>query len=124
MKKVLIVEDNKENLNLIRDILKFRGYMTFEARDGETAISMAKQHRPDIILMDIQIPKIDGLTVARILKEDVETRDIKIVAVTSFAMEEEKEMILKAGLDGHIAKPIDTRELPELVEKILRKPPL
>ncbi|MEW6541512.1 MAG: response regulator [Bacillota bacterium] len=116
--KILIVEDNGKNRTLLKDLLHYHGYDTIEAKDGAEGISLAKEHLPDLILLDIQIPVMDGLTVLKILKESDETRNIKVVALTSFAMKGDKEKLLAAGFDHYISKPIDTRELPKLIKQI------
>jgi CheY-like chemotaxis protein len=119
MNKILIVEDNELNRRLIRDILKYHGYEIIEAGDGAEGIEMAKSHKPDLILMDMQMPVMDGFAATQILKKDDEMKNIKIIAVTSFAMVGDREKILGAGADDYIAKPIDTRQLPEIVKKHL-----
>lgn len=107
--KVLIVEDNEFNLKLVRILLQLKDYSVIEAMDAETGIKLAKQHRPNLILMDIQLPGLDGLSATRILKGDKQTRDIPIVAVTSFAMEGDRQKAIEAGCTGYISKPLDTR---------------
>lgn len=119
MKKILVVEDNEKNRLLVRDIMKYHGYEVLEAANGIEGIQMAKDHMPDLILMDIQMPVMDGMTASRTIKNDPETRGIKIIALTSFAMKGDREKILEAGFDDYIAKPIDTRQLPEIVKKLL-----
>jgi two-component system cell cycle response regulator DivK len=116
---ILIVEDNAQNRLLMVDILKVRGYEVIEAHDGAEGIELARKHKPDLILLDMQMPVMDGLEAARRLKADPETRDIKILAVTSFAMKGDRERILAAGCDEYMAKPIDTRQLPVMVRQIL-----
>jgi len=119
--KILIVEDNENNRRLVRDVLVYYGYKTIEASNGEEGIKMAKEHQPDLIFMDIQMPVMNGYEATKALKNDPDTKHIKIVAVTSFAMLGDREQILKAGADDYIAKPIDTRALPEKVKKLLRE---
>ncbi len=116
---ILIVEDNPQNRSLMVDILKVHGYDVLEARDGMEGILLAKAHNPALILLDMQMPVMDGIQAAKLLKSDPETRHIKILAVTSFAMKGDRERILAAGADEYIAKPIDTRQLPVLVKKLL-----
>ncbi len=118
-KKILIVEDNEANRKLMKDILKFYGYSIVEATDGKEGIDAAKAHTPDVILMDIQMPVMNGYEAIKILKNDPNTRQIKIVAITSFAMVGDKEKILQAGADDYITKPINTRELPKIIKRIL-----
>jgi two-component system, cell cycle response regulator DivK len=117
--KILIVEDNTQNRLLMVDILVAHGYEVLEAHDGLEGIKMARELQPDLILLDMQMPVMDGLEAARILKADPSTRAIKILAVTSFAMKGDRERILKAGANEYMAKPIDTRQLPVLVQKLL-----
>ena len=117
--KILIVEDNENSRRLVRDVLIYHGYETIEAENGEEGIRKAKEYKPDLIFMDIQMPVMNGYEATMILKNDPDTKHIKIVAVTSFAMLGDKEKILEAGADDYIAKPIDTRALPEKVKKLL-----
>lgn len=118
-KKILVVDDNEQNLVLVKDILKYNGYEVMEARNGEEGIKAAKEHMPVLILMDIQMPIMDGFTAIKILKNDPLTKSIKIIAVTSFAMKGDRERIMEAGADGYIPKPIDIHELSNMVEKYL-----
>lgn len=120
-KKILIVDDNQMNLELVFDLLEVNGYQVLQAEDAKTGIDIAKKEIPDLILMDVQLPGMDGLQATRILKEDVETRDIPIVALTAHAMKGDGGKILKAGCAGYITKPIDTREFPKTVAGFLRK---
>jgi CheY-like chemotaxis protein len=109
-KKVLIVDDDPKNLKLARDILQFKGYETFEAVDGKQALETALTVKPDLILMDVELPEMDGLSVTRILKSNEATKGIPVVALTSRAMEYDREEALEAGCDDYMAKPINTRE--------------
>ncbi|MEW6087144.1 MAG: response regulator [bacterium] len=118
-KKILIIEDNEKNRLLISDILKFHGYEILESKDGEKGIKMAGENKPDLILLDIQMPVMNGFSVVKELKNRPELRTIKIIAVTSFAMKGDREKILQMGADDYISKPIDTRQLPELVKKYI-----
>lgn len=117
--KILIVEDNAQNRLLMVDILTARGCEVLEAKNGAEGIQLAREHKPDLILLDMQMPVMDGLQAARLLKADPETKSIKILAVTSFAMKGDRERILAAGCDEYMAKPIDTRLLPVLVRRLL-----
>lgn len=117
--KILIIEDNIQNRLLMVDILSVHGYEVIEARDGLEGIQLALAHKPDLILLDMQMPVMDGLEAARLLKADPETRCIKILAITSFAMKGDRERILAAGCDEYMAKPIDTRELPVVIQRLL-----
>jgi len=119
--KILIVEDNENNSSLFRDILNFHGYKVAVASDGQEGVALARELMPDLILMDIQMPGMDGMTAGRILKRDPATSGLKIVALTSFAMRGDQEKILAAGFDGFLSKPISTRELPGLVKQWLEK---
>ena len=116
---ILIVEDNETNLKLARDVLRFHGYRTVEATDGESAITMSLEHLPALILMDIQLPGIDGLELTRRLKADARTREIVIVALTAYAMKGDEDKARAAGCDDYITKPIDTRALPETIARHL-----
>lgn len=119
--KILIVEDNEINMKLIKTVLKAKGYDLVEAKDGEEALSAVVGSMPDLILMDIQIPKIDGLEVTRRIREMKEFAKTPIIALTAHAMEGDREKILEAGCDAYIAKPINTRTLPEEVAAMLLK---
>ncbi|MEK6725868.1 MAG: response regulator [Deltaproteobacteria bacterium] len=121
MNKILIVEDNEMNLKLIRTVLKAKGFLLAEARDGEEALKMAVAERPDIILIDIQIPKIDGLEVTRRIRAIDDLKDRQIIAITAHAMEGDRNKILEAGCDGYIAKPINTRTFIDEIEAILKQ---
>ena len=118
-KTILIVEDDAKNLTLLRDVLQVSGYSTIEATDGKQAIELARTKKPDLILMDIQMPEIDGLEATRILKMDTTTRNIPIIALTAFAMKGDKERVLEAGCDGYLIKPIDIKELLKTVTEYL-----
>jgi len=118
-KKILIVDDNENNRLLLSDILQYRGYEILEAEDGEKGISMAGELKPDLILLDMQMPGIDGFAAAKMLKSDPLTKDIKVIVVTSFAMKGDREKIIALGVDDYVAKPIDTRQFPVLVEKYI-----
>ena len=112
---VLIVDDNERNLRLARDVLRFAGFRTVEAGSGGEGISLAIEHLPDVILMDIRLPDMDGTEAARRLKDDEKTSHIPIVALTSLAMKGDREWFLATGFDGYLEKPISVRELPEQV---------
>jgi CheY-like chemotaxis protein len=117
--KILIVEDNENNRLLLRDILTFHGYEITVASDGQEGVDVARKLMPDLILMDIQMPGMDGMTAGRILKGDPATNGLKIIALTSFAMRGDQDKFLAAGFDGYLSKPISTRELPGLVKQWL-----
>ncbi len=105
-KRILIVEDNDLNLKLFRDLLNAHGYETIETKEGLEAIALTKRERPDLVLMDIQLPEISGLDVTRRIKADESIRDIPIIAVTAFAMKDDEEKILAAGCQAYLSKPI------------------
>ncbi len=114
-KTILIVDDEPKNLELFSDLLRFVGYMTIEATDGMQGIELARTKQPDLILMDINMPIMDGYEAIRILKGDAITRNIPVIALTSYAMKGDKERILAMGCDGYIAKPIDVDDFLERV---------
>ena len=118
--KILIVDDNQDSRELVVKILKNRGYHTIEAVDGEEALEKAVAERPDLILMDRSLPKIDGYEVTRRLKSQQDFKDIPIVALTAHAMRGDREKALEAGCEGYISKPINVRKLPELIMSYLR----
>ena len=109
---VLIVEDNEKNLKLARDLLQVKGFRTVEASDGQIGIEMAMAHHPSLVLLDIQLPDMDGWEALAQLRADPRTSDIPVVAVTAFAMDGDRERFLDAGFDGYISKPIDVRSFP------------
>jgi CheY-like chemotaxis protein len=117
--KVLVVDDNKTNLKLVADILQFDGYQILQASDAESAQAIIKGTPPDLILMDIALPGMDGLTLTRQLKADEATKHIIVVALTAFAMKGDDEKARDAGCDGYITKPINTRTLPDAVAVLL-----
>ncbi len=116
-KTILIVEDNEDNLVVYRTILEHVGYEVIEARDGEEGISRANEEHPDLILMDISIPKIDGWEATRRLKSEEATREIPIIALTAHALEEDREKALRVGCDGYLAKPVEPRRVVEEVQR-------
>ncbi|MFQ5656778.1 MAG: response regulator [Candidatus Methylomirabilales bacterium] len=117
--RILLVEDNPANRRLAEFLLKSHGYFVYEAMTGQEALELAKTHVPDLILMDLQLPGLDGFAATRILKEDAATKDIPIVALTAYAMKGDAERALEAGCDGYITKPIDTKEFPVAVSRYL-----
>ena len=119
--KILIVEDNELNLKLFRDLLEAHGYETFETKDGQEALSIARNVRPDLILMDIQLPEISGLDITRRLKADSEVSHIPVIAVTAFAMKDDEEMILNAGCEAYMSKPISIPVFIRTVQKFLNE---
>ncbi|HLG87644.1 MAG TPA: response regulator [Alphaproteobacteria bacterium] len=119
MKTVLIVEDNELNMKLFNDLLEAHGYATLQTRDGMEALKIAREHRPDLIVMDIQLPEVSGLDVTKWLKEDDNLRAIPVIAVTAFAMKGDEEKIREGGCQDYIAKPISVTKFLETVEKHL-----
>jgi CheY-like chemotaxis protein len=117
--RILVVEDNPLNLKLVRDVLQIAGYDVVEARSGEEGLSAAQEAPPDLVLMDLQLPGIDGMETMRRLRDGLLSKDVPVVAVTAFAMAEDRERVALAGFDGHIAKPISVRALPGLIEGYL-----
>ncbi|WP_448204686.1 response regulator [Azospirillum sp. sgz302134] len=119
-KRVLIVEDNELNMKLFHDLLEAHGFETIQTRDGTEALALARRHRPDLILMDIQLPEVSGLEVTRWIKEDEELKSIPVVAVTAFAMKGDEEKIREGGCEDYIAKPISVTKFLQSVQKFLR----
>jgi two-component system cell cycle response regulator DivK len=106
VKTVLIVEDNELNMKLFNDLLEAHGYRVLQTREGLSALDIARQHKPDLILMDIQLPEVSGIEVTKWLKEDDELRSIPVVAVTAFAMKGDEQKIREGGCEAYISKPI------------------
>ncbi len=121
IKTILVVEDNELNMKLVRDILKIGKYNVLEATDAESGIQLARDQHPDLVLMDIQLPGMDGLCATKTIKEDPSLKDIPIVALTSYAMQGDREKAIEAGCAGYIAKPIDTRTFLETVSKFVER---
>lgn len=119
MKKILVVEDNEKNLYLMRFLLEHKGYKVVDARDGLQGVKMAELEKPDLILMDIQLPVLDGYKATKQIKANKEISDIPVVAITSFAMIGDREKTLKAGCDGYIEKPINPETLIAEIEQYL-----
>jgi CheY-like chemotaxis protein len=120
---ILVVDDNDINLELVRDLLEDQGYRVRVAVDANDAIAVLHDFRPRLILMDIQLPGMDGLTLTRMLKANPSMRDIRIVGLTGYAMAGDEERILAAGCDGYLSKPIDTRRLPGVISSMLSPQP-
>jgi two-component system cell cycle response regulator DivK len=118
-KKILVVEDNELNLRLLNDLLEYHGYYLLLSREGAAALDIARQHRPDLVLMDIQLPDISGTEAARRLKADEQTREIPIIAVTAFALGGDRARVLASGCDDYISKPFNITELLKLVERYI-----
>jgi two-component system, cell cycle response regulator DivK len=117
---VLIVDDNEMNLRLARDVLGFAGFRTLEAATGAAAISLATEHLPDVVLMDIRLPDMDGTDALTQMRSDPRTATIPLVAVSSFAMMGDRERFLAAGFDGYLEKPINVRDFPGQVRSFCR----
>jgi two-component system, cell cycle response regulator DivK len=118
-RKVLIVEDNDLNMKLFNDLLVAHGYGTLQTKDGVEALALARQHRPDLILMDIQLPEVSGLQVTQWIKGDADLRMIPIIAVTAFAMKGDEEKMRSGGCEAYIAKPISVTSFLQTVERFL-----
>ena len=116
---VLVVEDNAMNMELISDILEAQGYRVVQVMNGTDALKRVPAEGPDLVLMDVQLPGLDGLTVTGILKDDPKTREIPIIALTAHTMRGDEERAREAGCDGYISKPIDTRQLPITIRAFL-----
>ncbi len=119
-KKVLIVEDNELNMKLFNDLLEAQGYEVIQTRDGLSALDLARRHRPDLILMDIQLPEVSGMDVTRWLKEDENLRHIPVIAVTAFAMKGDEEKIRASGCEGYISKPISVASFLQTIDGFLK----
>jgi two-component system cell cycle response regulator DivK len=117
--RILVVEDNPKNLKLVRDVLTYSGYEVIEATTGEDGVRLAHESSPDLILMDLQLPGIDGAEALRQIREADEIQ-IPVVAVTAFAMNDDRERLLGAGFDGYLEKPIDVISFPAQVSALLR----
>lgn len=118
-KKILIVEDNELNMKLFHDLLDAHGYKTLRTRDGMKALKMAKKHKPDLILMDIQLPEVSGLEVTKWLKADEEVADIPVVAVTAFAMRGDEKRIRAGGCEAYLSKPISVASFLKTIRKFV-----
>ncbi len=118
-KKILIVEDNELNMKLFHDLLEVHGYETLQTKDGREALQLAREHRPDLILMDIQLPEVSGLEVTKWIKADDELKMIPVIAVTAFAMKGDEEKIRSGGCEAYIAKPISVNSFLETIQTVL-----
>ncbi|HEU0070042.1 MAG TPA: response regulator [Alphaproteobacteria bacterium] len=118
-KTILIVEDNELNMKLFHDLLEAHGYRTLQTKDGVEALRLAREHRPNLILMDIQLPEVSGLEVTKWIKEDDSLKDIPVIAVTAFAMKGDEEKIREGGCEAYIAKPISVMHFMETIQKTL-----
>jgi two-component system cell cycle response regulator DivK len=121
MKTVLVAEDNATNRELLRELLEARGYTVVEACDGQEALVMVEQAPPDILLLDIGMPVLDGLAVVRELRENPRFAALPVVAVTAYAMQGDREKILSSGFDGYLSKPVNSRSLAQELDRLLGK---
>ena len=115
--QILVVEDNERNMKLVRELLEATGYRAIEAATGSQALELAREHRPDLVLMDIRLPDIDGVEALSRLRADDRTASIPVLAVTAQAMQGDRERCLAAGFDGYLSKPIDVAQLLEAVSR-------
>ena len=118
-KKILVVEDAEDNRQILRDLFSMAGYDMIEARDGAEGVAKASEHKPDLILMDIQMPVMDGYEATRLIKADPALKAIPVIAVTSYALSGDEEKARTAGCDGHIAKPFSPRQMLAKVREII-----
>jgi CheY-like chemotaxis protein len=119
-KRILVIEDNELNMKLVVALLKIAHYEILQAADAETGIRLARSHHPALILMDLQLPGMDGLTATRLIKTDEELKGTAVVALTSYAMQGDEEKAKDAGCDGYIPKPIDTRSFLDTIQKFIK----
>lgn len=122
-KTVLVVEDNELNMKLFNDLLEAHGYRVLQTRDGLSALDIARRERPDLILMDIQLPEVSGIEVTKWLKEDDSLRSIPVIAVTAFAMKGDEEKIREGGCEAYISKPISVVSFLQTIDSFLKDPP-
>ena len=121
MSLILIIEDNEKNLKLVRDVLQVKGYSTIEAGTGEDGVRLANERKPDLILMDIQLPGINGIEALRLLRADPETAGIPAIAVTASVMQQDRNLITEAGFDGYLGKPLNLKEFLDAVKAMLER---
>jgi two-component system cell cycle response regulator DivK len=121
-KTILVVEDQEDNRQILRDLLASSGFLMIEAHDGEQALAIARSQRPDLILMDIQLPVVDGYEATRSIKRDPELKHIPVIAVTSYALSGDEERAREAGCDAYVAKPYSTRHLLAKIGQFFEKP--
>jgi len=123
MSLILIVEDNDKNLKLVRDVLRVKGYQTIEAGTAEEGIDLARTRKPDLVLMDIQLPGMNGIEALKVLRADASTARIPVIAVTASVMQQDRNLITEAGFDGYIGKPINLKEFIDAVRVMLERKP-
>jgi two-component system cell cycle response regulator DivK len=121
MPLILIVEDNDKNLKLLRDVLRFKGYETLEAMTGAEGVRLARERNPDLVLMDIQLPDIDGVTALAQIRANTATRDMPVIAVSASVMPDEQQRIAASGFNAYVTKPISVKSFVETVEKFVGK---
>ena len=121
MSLILIVEDNDKNLKLVRDVLQVKGYETIEAGTAEDGIALARSRKPDLVLMDIQLPGMNGIDALKVLRADADTARIPVIAVTASVMQQDRNLITEAGFDGYIGKPINLKEFIDTVRAMLER---
>jgi two-component system cell cycle response regulator DivK len=119
MSTILIVEDNEKNMKLVRDVLQVKGYRTLEAGSAEDGIRLALDHKPDLVLMDIQLPGMNGIEALGVLRKEPATAKIPVIAVTASVMQQDRKLITEAGFDGYIGKPINLKEFLATVQNML-----
>jgi two-component system, cell cycle response regulator DivK len=122
MSLILIVEDNDKNLKLVRDVLQVKGFSTLEAGTAEDGIQLAREHKPDLILMDIHLPGISGIEALKVLRAEAATAGIPVIAVTASVMQQDRKQITEAGFDAYVGKPINLKEFLDAVRKMLDQP--
>ncbi|RIJ15641.1 response regulator [Henriciella mobilis] len=118
-KTVLVVEDNELNMRLFCDLLDAFGFQTLQCRDGAKAVELARQHKPDLIIMDIQLPEVSGLDITRWIKDDESIRAIPVLAVTAFAMRADEQRVREAGCEGYLSKPIQMKSFLSTVQELV-----
>ena len=118
---VLVVEDNERNRKLVRTILEFRGYEVVECEDGEPSLELARRHKPVLVLMDIQLPKMNGVEALKRLRGDPDTQAIPVIAVTASVTPSERERVVSAGFNAYISKPIDVMTFGPMIDKVMGK---
>ena len=123
-KTILIVEDNEINMKLLYDLIEAHGYNILQTKDGMEALKLVRQRKPDLILMDIQLPEVSGLEVTKWIKEDDNLKSIPVIAVTAFAMKGDEEKIIESGCEAYIAKPISVIQFLKTVDRFLGRPKL
>jgi CheY-like chemotaxis protein len=120
-KSILIVEDNQTNAQLLKDVLVIKGYDVNIVTNGDDALTSMEASKPDLVLMDVQLPGMDGYEVTRKMRDNPQTKELPVIAVTAYALKGDREKAMEAGCDGYMSKPINTRELPKMVENLIGK---